>query len=79
MRGRKIFRNSEVICFAQTDRMGQLCDLREFNQKNPYEKRIGAPIERQILSDFRGQPLILAWSNLIEALRLPENKEEETV
>lgn len=74
MRGRKIYRNKKVTCFVQVDKNNQICELYDYNPKLGYDERIGAPIERQILSDFRGQPLVLAWDNLIEALQLEEEK-----
>ena len=79
MKGRKIFRNKKTIVFVQVDKNNQVTDLYEFNSKNPYEKRIGARCERQILSDFRGRPLVLCWNELIEALELPLNEEETEV
>jgi hypothetical protein len=74
MRGRKIYRNKKVTCFVQVDKNNQVCELYDYNPKLGYDERIGAPIERQILSDFRGQPLVLAWDNLIEALQLEEEE-----
>ena len=74
MRGRKIYRNKKVTCFVQVDRNNQVCELYGYNPKLGYDERIGAPIERQILSDFRGQPLVLAWDNLIAALQLEEEE-----
>lgn len=57
----------------QVDKNNQVCELYNYNPKLSYDQRIGEPIERQILSDFRGQPLILCWDNLITVLQ----KEEE--
>ena len=74
MRGRKIYRNKKVTCFVQVDKNNQVCELYDYNPKLGYDERIGAPIERQILSDFRGQPLVLAWDNLIAALQLEEEE-----
>lgn len=74
MRGRKIYRNKKVTCFVQVDKNNQVCELYDYNPRLGYDERIGAPIERQILSDFRGQPLVLAWDNLIEALQLEEEE-----
>ena len=77
MRGRKIYRNRKVTCFVQVDKNGQICELYDYNPKLGYDQRIGALIERTILSDFRGQPLVLAWDALIEALQLPNESNEE--
>ena len=59
----------------QVDKNNQICELYSYNPKLGYNERIGAPIERQILSDFRGQPLVLAWDNLIVALAKDEEEE----
>lgn len=75
MRGRKIYRNKRETCFVQVDKNNQICELYDYNPKLGYDQRIGAPIERQILSDFRGQPLVLAWDNLIVALQKEEEEE----
>lgn len=75
MRGRKIYRNKRETCFVQVDKNNQICELYDYNPKLGYDQRIGAPIERQILSDFRGQPLVLAWDNLIIALQKEEEEE----
>lgn len=75
MRGRKIFRNKKETCFVQVDKNNQVCELYSYNPKLGYNERIGEPIERQILSDFRGQPLVLAWDNLITALQKEEEEE----
>lgn len=75
MRGRKIYRNRKEICFVQVDKNNQVCELYSYNPKLGYNERIGEPIERQILSDFRGQPLVLAWDNLITALQKEEEEE----
>lgn len=75
MRGRKIYRNKRETCFVQVDKNNQICELYSYNPKLGYNERIGAPIERQILSDFRGQPLVLAWDNLIVALAKDEEEE----
>ena len=75
MRGRKIYRNKRETCFVQVDKNNQICELYDYNPKLGYNERIGAPIERQILSDFRGQPLVLAWDNLIVALQKEEEEE----
>lgn len=75
MRGRKIYRNRKETCFVQVDKNNQVCELYDYNPKLGYDQRIGAPIERQILSDFRGQPLVLAWDNLITALQKEEEEE----
>ena len=73
MRGRKIYRNKKEICFVQVDKNNQICELYDYNPKLGYNERIGAPIERTILSDFRGQPLVLAWDNIITALQKEES------
>lgn len=75
MRGRKIYRNRKETCFVQVDKNNQVCELYDYNPKLGYDQRIGTPIERQILSDFRGQPLVLAWDNLITALQKEEEEE----
>ena len=75
MRGRKIYRNKKEICFVQVDKNNQICELYDYNPKLGYNERIGAPIERTILSDFRGQPLVLAWDNIITALQKEEEEE----
>lgn len=75
MRGRKIYRNRKETCFVQVDKNNQVCELYSYNPKLGYNERIGEPIERQILSDFRGQPLVLAWDNLITALQKEEEEE----
>lgn len=75
MRGRKIYRNKKETCFVQVDKNNQVCELYSYNPKLGYNERIGEPIERQILSDFRGQPLVLAWDNLITALQKEEEEE----
>lgn len=75
MRGRKIYRNRKETCFVQVDKNNQVCELYDYNPKLGYDQRIGAPIERQILSDFRGQPLVLAWDNLITTLQKEEEEE----
>lgn len=75
MRGRKIYRNRKETGFVQVDKNNQVCELYDYNPKLGYDQRIGAPIERQILSDFRGQPLVLAWDNLITALQKEEEEE----
>lgn len=75
MRGRKIYRNKRETCFVQVDKNNQVCELYDYNPKLGYDQRIGAPIERQILSDFRGQPLVLAWDNLIISLQKEEEEE----
>lgn len=75
MRGRKIYRNRKETCFVQVDKNNQVCELYSYNPKLGYNERIGELIERQILSDFRGQPLVLAWDNLITALQKEEEEE----
>lgn len=77
MRGRKIYRNKKETCFVQVDKNNQVCEIYLYNPKLGYNERIGEPIERQILSDFRGQPLVLAWDNLIIALQKEEEEEYE--
>lgn len=77
MRGRKIYRNKKETCFVQVDKNNQVCEIYSYNPKLGYNERIGEPIERQILSDFRGQPLVLAWDNLIIALQKEEEEEYE--
>lgn len=77
MRGRKIYRNKRETCFVQVDKNNQVCELYDYNPRLGYNERIGEPIERQILSDFRGQPLVLAWDNLIVALQKEEEEEYE--
>lgn len=77
MKGRKIYRNKKETCFVQVDKNNQVCELYDYNPRLGYNERIGAPIERQILSDFRGQPLVLAWDNLIVALQKEEEEEYE--
>lgn len=75
MKGRKIYRNKKETCFVQVDKNNQVCELYDYNPRLGYNERIGEPIERQILSDFRGQPLVLAWDNLIVALQKEEEEE----
>lgn len=77
MKGRKIYRNKKETCFVQVDKNNQVCELYDYNPRLGYNERIGEPIERQILSDFRGQPLVLAWDNLIVALQKEEEEEYE--
>lgn len=77
MKGRKICRNKKETCFVQVDKNNQVCELYDYNPRLGYNERIGEPIERQILSDFRGQPLVLAWDNLIVALQKEEEEEYE--
>ena len=76
MRGRKIYRNKKETCFVQVDKNNQVCELYSYNPKLGYNERIGEPIERTILSDFRGQPLVLCWDNLI--IKLQKEEEEES-
>ena len=77
MKGRVIYQGKKKAVFVQMDKNFQICDLRDFNKKKPFEQRIGSRVYPDLLNTFRGRPLYTAWPSLIEAINQKTKEEEE--
>ena len=75
MKGKVIYQKNGGI-FVQMDKNYQVCDLRSFDKKSPFNERIGKRVYPEILNTFKGRPLYTAWNGLIAAISaINEGKE----
>ena len=68
LKGRVIYQSKAGGVFVQIDKNFQICDFLSFDKTKPFEERIGQRVHPELLNTFRGRPLRLVWSSLINIL-----------